>query len=121
MKSKKEDSIIVSPKHGVNPSMCHCIVCGKVYGLALLGKLKDDVEAPKDIYEGLCEDCKEVIDKGGVMIIEVKDGETGDNPYRTGRIVGVSKDFKKRNHIESSIMYMEESAFDKIFEGVQFN
>lgn len=117
---KKEDNIELSPKYGANPSVCHCICCGKEYGVALLGKLKDDKEAPKDIYSGLCEDCRGVIDKGGVMFIEVKDGETGDNPYRTGRVVGVSKEFKERNHVEHSIMYMEESTFDSLFGAVEF-
>ena len=113
----EDKGIAVSPKHGVNPSICHCIVCGKEYGLALFGRLKGDKEAPKDIYE----DCKGVIDKEGIMIIEVKDGETGNNPYRTGRVVGVSKEFKERNHIEHSIMYMEETAFSELFGNVEFN
>lgn len=113
--------ILLSPKHGANPSVLHCICCGKDYGVALLGKLKGDKEAPKDIYQGLCRDCEGVIKQGGAMIIEVKDDESGNNPYRTGRIVGVSKDFKERNHIEQSIIYMEQSSFSKIFGKVQFN
>ena len=115
----KEDSITLSPKYGVNPSVCHCICCGKEYGVALLGKLKDDKEAPKDVYEGFCEDCRDVIDKGGVMIIEVRDVEAG-NTYRTGRVVGVSKEFKERNHIETPIMYMGETMFNKLFGNVEF-
>jgi len=117
----KKDAIKLSPKHGVNPSIVHCICCGKDYGIAMLGRLKGDKEAPRDIYQGLCENCQGVIDKGGTLIIEVKDGESGNNPYRTGRIVGVSKDFKERNHIESSIMYMEHSTYDKVFDNVEHN
>lgn len=117
----EKDSIALSPNHGINPSVCHCIVCGKEYGVALLGKLKDDKEAPRDIYQGLCKDCEGVIRKGGLMIIEVKDGETGDNPYRTGRIVGVTKEFKERNHIDHPIMYMEEKVFSELFNEVEFN
>nr|DAW35357.1 MAG TPA: SIR2 family protein [Caudoviricetes sp.] len=120
MKNKK-GSILLSEKHGVNPSVLHCICCGKDYGVALLGKLKNDEEAPRDIYEGLCDDCKGVIDSGGVMIIEVRDGESGSkNPYRTGRIVGMSKDFKERNHIENPMVYMEESSFNGVFGNVNF-
>ena len=119
--TKSEDSITLSPKHGVNPSLLHCICCGKEYGVALMGKLKKDAEAPKDLYQGLCDDCQGVVDKGGLMIIEVKDGETGNNPYRTGRIVGVSKDFKERNHIENSLMFMHQSEFSEIFGQVEFN
>ena len=65
---------------------------------------------------GLCNKGKSVVDQGGVMIIEVKDGEMDDNPYRTGRVIGLSKDFKENNHIEYSIMYMCQSQFTKLFE-----
>ena len=113
---EKEDGIILSPKHGVNPSITHCECCGKEIGIALLGKLKNDAEAPRDIYMGLCDECQKVIDQDGLMIIEVRDGETGNNPYRTGRIIGVSKDFKERYNIKSYIMYMEQSAFSRLFD-----
>lgn len=111
----EKDSITLSPKHGVNPSVLHCICCGEDYGIALLGKLKNDEEAPHNIYQGLCHKCQSVIDQDGALIIEVKDGESGNNPYRTGRYVGVSKDFRERNSIESHIVYMEHSSFDKVF------
>lgn len=111
---KKDKGITISPKHGVNPSVLHCICCGSTYGVAMLGKLKGDAEAPKDIWDGLCKDCQGVIDQGGTMFIEVKDGETGKNPYRTGRIIGVSKEFKENNHIEQPIMYMEEHIFEPL-------
>lgn len=116
-----KNSITLSPKHGVNPSVLHCICCGKDYGVAMLGKLKGDKEAPRDLYQGLCNDCEGVVKQGGAMIIEVGDGETGNNPYRTGRLVGVSKDFKERNHLENSIMYMKRSLFSKVFGGVNFS
>lgn len=111
-------SIKLSPKHGANPTMLHCICCGKEYGIGLLGRIKgkEDLEAPKDTYQGLCEECAGVVNQGGVMIIEVKDGETGDNPYRTGRVIGLSKNFKENNHIEHSIMYMHQSQFTELFE-----
>lgn len=114
-------SIKVSPKHGVNPSILHCVCCGKEYGIAMLGKLKKDAEAPKDMYHGLCDRCQGVIDQGGCMFIEVKDGEKGDSPYRTGRIIGVSKDFKERNNIEHPIAYMEHTMFQKLFGHADFS
>ena len=40
-----KNSITLSPKHGVNPSVLCCICCGKDYGVAMLGKLKGDKEA----------------------------------------------------------------------------
>ena len=110
-------SITLSPKHGVNPSVTHCECCGKEIGVALFGKLKGDKEAPKDVFMGLCDDCQKVIDDKGLMIIEVRDGETGMNPYRTGRIVGITKDAKERmfKNINPPICYMEQSMFSPMF------
>jgi hypothetical protein len=110
-------SIKLSPKHGVNPSVTHCECCGKEIGIAMFGKLKGDVEAPKDVFMGLCDDCQKVIDQQGLMIIEVRDGESGKNPYRTGRLVGITKDAKERmfKGIGSSICYMEHSMFQPMF------
>lgn len=114
----KKNSITLSPKYGVNPTMLHCICCGETYGVGLLGKIKgkEDTEAPKDTYYGLCNKCESVVNQGGVMIIEVRDGETDTNPYRTGRVIGLGKDFKEDNHIEHSIMYMAQSQFTELFE-----
>ena len=110
-------SINLSSKYGLNPSVTHCECCGKEIGIALLGRLKGDVEAPRNIYMGLCDDCKKVIDQEGLIIIEVRDGETGKNPYRTGRLVGITKEAKERmfKDINSPICYMEESMFNQVF------
>ena len=110
-------SIKLSPKHGVNPSVTHCECCGKEIGIAMFGKLKGDEEAPRDVYMGLCDDCQKVVDADGLMIIEVRDGETGKNPYRTGRIVGITKDAKERmfKDVGSPICYMEQSMFNPLF------
>ena len=119
---RNKESIILSPKHGVNPSITHCECCGKEIGIAMFGKLKGDVEAPRDVAMGLCDDCQKVIDQKGLMVIEVRDGESGKNPYRTGRIVGISKEAKERmfKNIDSPICYMEQSLFSQVFGGVEF-
>lgn len=121
---EKDKGILLSPKHGVNPSVLHCQCCGKDYGVALLGKLKGDAEAPRDIMQGFCDSCQSVIDQGGVMIVEVADGEgknSPKNPYRTGRIVGCSKQFKERNNIKTPMVYMEQNVFSQVFGNVEFN
>ena len=118
-----KDSITLSPKHGVNPSILHCECCGKEYGIGLAGKLKGDAKAPKEVMYGFCDDCQKVIDQGGVMIVEVADGEgkkNPKNPYRTGRIVGCSKQYKERNKITTPMIYMEQSMFQAIFGKVEF-
>lgn len=120
---RSKGSITLSPKHGVNPSILHCQCCGKEYGIGLAGRLKDDAEAPKDVMYGFCNDCQKVVDQGGVMIVEVADGEgekNPKNPYRTGRIVGCSKQYKERNNITTPMIYMEQSMFQAIFGEVEF-
>ncbi len=114
----KDKGIILSKKHGVNASLLCCEVCGKDYSLALLGKLKGDAEAPKKMYNGLCDDCKKVIDAGGALVIEVRDGATINNPYRTGRIVGITKEGKERLELPNNICYMTESVFKTIFKNL---
>lgn len=73
-------SIKLSPKHGVNPTIGKCMWCGEPIGeLALLGKLKGDVEAPR--YSVLsyepCDKCKEIW-KQGVALIECTPNEFED-------------------------------------------
>lgn len=57
--AKRKNSITISPKHGLNPSILKCPICGKDMGIAVLGKLKGDAEAPKEMNNNeLCDDCK---------------------------------------------------------------
>ena len=76
----KEDSITLSEKHGLNPSIIKCFVCGEDVGIALMGRLKDDAEAPRECMTGeLCDKCKELIDKQkGAFILEVSDDNKED-------------------------------------------
>lgn len=115
--------ITVSKEFGVNPSVTRCECCGKEYGVALFGTAWKDpktgktAEAPREVYHGLCDDCQKVVDQQGLLIIEVRDGESGNNPYRTGRITGITKEAKERmfKDVKSSICYMEQSMFTQLF------
>ena len=111
---KRKDSIKLSPKHGVNPSILHCFICGKETGLVLLGKLKGDAEAPHDISDSneLCDDCKKALEKGK-FILEVENNSDENNPKRTGRYVCIKKDALP--NIKGPICYMEYTVFSKLF------
>lgn len=96
--AKKKDYISLSPKHGVNPMMVSCFICGQDTGeLALLGRLKGDAQAPHraSLDRAPCEKCKEHMAKG-IILISVRDGESGDNPYRTGGWAVVKEEAVKR-------------------------
>lgn len=78
-------SVRLSKKHGANPTMGICFFCGKPTGeIALLGRLKDDAEAPK--YSILdytpCVECKKVF-KEGVLLIETDDNVQDVAPITT--------------------------------------
>jgi hypothetical protein len=93
-----KDSIRLSPKHGANPMLCLCFFCHEETGeIALLGLLADDAKAP---HRGVldhtpCTKCKEYMEQG-VILVAVRDGETGENPYRTGPIAVVTEDGIRR-------------------------
>jgi hypothetical protein len=89
-------SIRISEKHGVNPSLMLCHLCGESMGVALLGRMKGDVEAPRQgvfDYEP-CDKCKAHM-KDGIILLQVKDD---DPEYRLGGFV-----------------VMKEEAFHRIF------
>ena len=79
--SKKDKGIKLSPKHGVNPCIPICCWCGKEKNeIALLGKLKDDTESPRNAvidYEP-CEECQAKFDLG-VVLIEVTKNQPNKN------------------------------------------
>lgn len=79
--------MLLSKKHGLNPTIPKCFFCGEDKNeIILAGKLKGDIEAPKNVAwdKNPCEKCQEHM-KQGVIMISVQEGEEGeDNPYRTG-------------------------------------
>lgn len=81
-------SIRLSEKHGVNPSVGVCFYCYEDDGTVVLpGLMRGDVEAPHRAVWTMepCEKCKKLMQMG-VMLVSVRDGEKGENPYRTGRL-----------------------------------
>ena len=114
-----------SKKYGINPSVDTCFICGKETSVVLFGtSYKDEngktAEAPRKTCTGqLCNKCQKVIDEGGIFFIAVKDGESGNNPYRTGQIIAIKEEAVQRmfpNFPYNKINYIEESAYKQIFE-----
>ena len=119
--------VTLSEEHGVNPSVETCTICGKEMSVVLFGtSYKDEngktAEAPHKVCLGnICDDCKKVIEDGGIFFIEVRDGESGNNPYRTGRIIAV-KESAIKNVLKgySKVNYVEHSVWEKLFPNVEY-
>lgn len=82
-------SIPISPSHGVNPSMMQCFWCGETKGIALLGKLPNDAEAPRMAifdYEP-CDACQALMAQG---ITLMESDEKTQKP--TGRFLVVKEE-----------------------------
>lgn len=117
----------LSKEYGVNPSVLVCSCCGKDMGVALLGasyKVNGKTaEAPRRMATGqICDDCRKVIENGGIFVIEVKDGEKGPDPYRTGRLIAIKEEAANRMFRQhGKINYMEERMFSKVFNEIEFD
>lgn len=115
----------VSEKYGINPSVDTCFICGKETSVVLFGtSYKDEngktSESPRRVCTGdICDNCKQIIDEGGIFFIAVKDGETGNNPYRTGQIGALKEEVVQRVFPDfpyKKINYIEESVYKQIFK-----
>lgn len=118
-------NVRISKKHGINPSMDTCFICGKETNVILFGtSYKDEngktTEAPRKVCTGqLCDKCQKVIDEGGIFFIACKDGESGNNPWRTGQIGALKEEAVQRIFPDfpyQKINYIEESAYKQIFK-----
>ena len=95
-------SIKLSPKHGLNPSIGVCFICGEDSGEIILPGLitkknslghPEEVEAPhRAIWHSRpCPKCEGHM-KQGILLLSVRDGEKGNNPHRTGRFAVVKEE-----------------------------
>lgn len=75
-------SIQLSPEHGANPSLLICMICGEGDGIAFLGRLPDDAQAPRKMRDREpCLKCREEIDgykKLGIVLFGIDDAYEGD-------------------------------------------
>ncbi len=100
------ENIKLSPKYGLNPSMGVCFICGEDSGEIIIPGLitkknnlghPEEAEAPRRAvwHKEPCPKCKEYM-KQGIILLSVRNGENGDNPYRTGKFVVIKEEAMKR-------------------------
>jgi hypothetical protein len=104
-----KDSIELSLKHGVNPCIPKCFFCNRDKNeILLFGKMKPlkdvdgyvldhDPEAPRGMVldKEPCDECGALMGRG-IILVSVRDGEQGNNPYRTGGWVVAKDDLVER-------------------------
>lgn len=102
-------NIILSEKHGVNPSITICPICGKETGIALLGKLKGDEEAPMRMLSDPCDDCVSKLGNDKIYILAID-----DQGYNTKGII--IKRSALNIPVKGYMTLMKENEFDKVFK-----
>ena len=124
-------SIRLSEKHGVNPSMEICFFCNEAKGIVLFGKLKNDIEAPREVlinYEP-CDKCKEKF-KEGVTVVEVTTEQQHKNQpsitthndeelYPTGAYVVVKPKVFDNKYKTGEIITMDKNLFQELFKNIK--
>lgn len=116
-------SIKISKEHGINPSICLCPICRNETGIALFGKIKGDIKAPKYIIGStLCDKCKEQINNGKIFFVEVNASNTGEIISCIGRTVIINKKDAKQilndNEIAIGYVYIDKNNFERMFGNI---
>jgi len=108
------------PEYGVNPTIPVCYICGQNKNeVVLLGAAYKE-KAPMHMHLDKipCDKCNELL-KSDVLLIEVRDGESGENPYRTGYITAIRLEvakrvFEKMDLDKNRIFFIEQSVLKNI-------
>lgn len=113
-----KNSIELSKKHGVNPSLDVCPICEKSRGVVLFGRMKDDSEAPRSVVVSIppCDECKTHIGDGVVCYRSI-DREP------TGEVIVISKEAFTGvfgNATEHGIAIVVANVFDNLFKNIEF-
>jgi len=77
-------------------ALTHCYFCNEGKDILINQRLRDISHLHKKVvYKEPCPKCADLM-RQGVMLVSVRDGEQGDNPYRTGKMVVVRDEAVKR-------------------------
>ena len=112
-------SLRLSKKHGLNPSLLVCPICGKDVGIALLGANGGKKAPYQMISMDLCDDCKQKVKDGNTFILSAK--QTSDEIKLTGAYMIVPNDYLNIPIPPKGICFMEESEFNKLVNNSKQN
>ena len=110
-------SLRLHREHGVNPTIPTCYFCGKEKNeVVLLGAAyKEQAPMHMVINKEPCDECKKYMEMG-VLLISVRDGEHGENPYRTGKISVIKEEAAQKifKGFSGRVAFIEDSVWEKI-------
>lgn len=128
-----DKGILLSPKHGVNPSVTLCFWCGKEMGVALVGRIRkpedNDAKAPRAACFDLepCDECKANMAKGVHVVEATEDGSKfggnqrfalsvrgGAAMWPTGRWVVVNPASMKQSHKAGDRVLCDKEVMDML-------
>lgn len=75
--------------------MTQCFVCMEPKDILLDRRLRNTLPKLACYDKEPCDKCKEYM-KQGIILISVRDGESGDNPYRTGGWIVIKEEAAHR-------------------------
>ena len=104
-------SLRLSKKHGLNPSLLVCPLCGNDVGIALLGANGGKKAPYRMTSMDLCDNCKQKVEEGNTFILSAKQTPNGIKP--TGAYMLVPNDCLNVPIPPKGICFMEESEFNK--------
>lgn len=109
-----EEGVILSDKHGLNPSIDKCLLCGEGHSIVLFGQLPNDEQAPKEVCTGqVCKKCQDkLVEEEEHLFIEFDEQPTGryakiPDKYLVPQFVEENKNQR--------IFYVGTKMFDKLF------
>lgn len=87
-------------KNNLEVGMIRCFFCGKEKGLMntrLTKKCAEEIKKRNGhaIDHEPCDECKKYMEQG-IMLCSVRDGESGNNPYRTGALCVLKEEAVKQ-------------------------
>lgn len=100
--------IKLSEKHGVNPAITLCPVCGKEIGITLFGKLKNDAEVPKYVIGDICNECIAKAGEDKIYILA-----TDDTAIKGCAMISRSS---LNIQVKGIVVMMKEDEFNQVFQ-----
>ena len=104
---------------GLNPTITKCFLCGEDKNEIILLGAAYKGRAPMHMCLDTtpCDKCQGHM-KQGIILISVKDGESGDNPYRTGGWCVVKEEAMLQvttpKMLEKRMMFVPDSAWEQL-------